>query len=164
MKTEFNIGDSVVYPLHGVGVIDRIEEKVIMGNKQLYYILKLSVSDMTSMIPVEKSKKLGLRGLSGIEEVERVIDLLSLPPDEIGEDWKERYNYNYNLVKNGSLYNLSQVIKNSYHRNKIKELASTEKKLFEFALQLLIDEVSASSDLDKDEVEDKITRLLENVK
>lgn len=162
MKTEFKLGDNVVYPMHGVGVIDRIEEKSILGNKQLYYVLKLSVSDMTSMIPVDKSQKLGLRACTLSKGIEEALQLLREIPEDVEEDWKSRYNHNLNLVKNGSLLDISQVVRNLFHRNLVKELSNTEKKLFEFALQLMVDEISAVAHLDKIEVEDTITRLLEN--
>ncbi len=162
MRTKFKQGDTVVYPMHGVGVIDKIEEKDILGNKQLYYILKLSVSDMTAMIPVDKSENLGLRACEKPEGIEKALIILGEVPDNIEDDWKSRYNNNHNLVKNGSLFELAQVVRNLYHRNLIKELSNTEKKLFEYALQLMVDEISFSKDIEKIEVEDNITRILED--
>jgi CarD family transcriptional regulator len=161
MKTEFKAGDPVVYPMHGVGKIDKVEEKDILGKKQLYYILKLSVSDMTAMIPVEKSESLGLRPCANKKMIEDALNILQENPENIDEDWKSRYNINHNLIKKGSLLELSQVVRNLYHRNRVKELSNTEKKLFEYALQLMIDEISASKGQEKLDVEDLITRQLE---
>ncbi len=161
MKPKFKQGDTVVYPMHGVGVIDKIEEKDILGNKQLYYILKLSVSDMTAMIPVDKSENLGLRACEDSKGIDEALNALGEVPENIEDDWKSRYNSNHNLVKNGSLIELAQVVRNLYHRNLIKELSNTEKKLFDYALQLMIDEISFSKEIEKIEVDDTIARILE---
>jgi len=161
MKTTYKTGDNVVYPMHGVGIIVKIEEKKILDKKQLYYILKLSSSDMTAMIPVDKSETLGLRPCAKTSEVEEAFSILNQAPETVEEDWKVRYNNNHSLIKKGNLLELAQVVRNLYHRNKIKELSSTEKKLFEYALQLMIDEISIARKTDKMEIEDNITRILE---
>ena len=98
MKTEFKLGDNVVYPMHGVGVIDRIEEKSILGNKQLYYVLKLSLSDMTSMTPVDKSQKLGVRACTLSNGIEEAFQLLIEITEDVEKDWTSRTNHNLNLV------------------------------------------------------------------
>jgi CarD family transcriptional regulator len=157
----FEIGDKVVYPMQGVGIIEKIEEKTILQKKRKYYIMKLSVSDMTVMIPCDMAEKVGVRGVVEYPEIEKAIELLKENPSLVEENWKARYSNNHGKVKSGSIMELAEVVRNLYRRNKIKELSSSEKKLFENALQLLVDEIALSKGLEKVEVEHLITETLE---
>ena len=156
----YNIGDKIVYPMHGVGVIEKIEEKNILGKDNLYYIMKLSVSDMTVMIPVEMSEKLGLREVINEKEINDVLSSLKENPEDLENDWKARYYNNHDKLKSGSIFDLAEIVRNLYRRNSEKELSTSEKKLFESALQLMIEEISLSQDIEKVEVEHMITETL----
>jgi CarD family transcriptional regulator len=157
----YKVDDKVVYPMHGVGVIEKIEEKNILGKTKLYYIMKLSVTDMTVMVPVDMADKLGLRGVVEYDEIMKALDLLKEDPSVVEENWKARYSNNHGKVKSGSIFELAEVVRNLFRRNKVKELSTSEKKLFENALQLMVDEIALSKDLEKVEVEHLITETLE---
>lgn len=157
----YAIGERVVYPLHGVGQIKNIESKEVLGQSKQYYIIKIAVSDMTVMIPTDMSEKIGLRSIIRAEKVDKVISILKDDPDVMEDDWKGRYLSNHDKLKSGSLIDICKVVRNLYRRNNEKELSSSEKELFENALQFLVEEVSLAKDMDPVEVEHYITEILE---
>ena len=158
----YEVGSKVVYPLHGVGVISSIEEKTVLGKTHSYYIIKLGISDMTVMIPVEKSDELGLRQIVSDKDVRDALKLIKGEITNIEEDWKERYQNNFEKMKKGSLLDVAEVVRNLYHRNKIKELSIMEKKLYENAFRLLVDEIAYVLNIDKEKAKALIAEGLES--
>ncbi len=158
----YDIGEKVVYPMHGVGIISKIEKKEVLGESHLYYILRLSMTDMTVMIPIEKSDSLGLRSVVSDKEVDDVMEVLRQCSSDEGEDdnWKTRYITNQGKIKNGSITELAEVVRDLYRRNLKKELSSSERRLFDNALQLMIDEIALSTNIDKVEIEHRISKIL----
>ena len=98
---QFAVGEHVVYPLQGVGVITRIEEQDFRGVDTMYYVIYLDISDMTVMIPVGKSKELGIRGIVAKGEAQKAIDSISSKYEPMPVDWKARYQMNVDLLKEG---------------------------------------------------------------
>ncbi|MFW6180377.1 MAG: CarD family transcriptional regulator [Spirochaetota bacterium] len=158
----YRLGDKVVYPLHGVGIINSIEDKNVLGEERSYYIIKLSISDMTVMIPTDKSDELGLRLIVSPRDANKALKVIGGASTEMDEDWKSRYQQNFEKIKSGSLINVAEVVRNLFHRNKVKELSIMEKKLYENAYRLLVDEISYAKDLDREYVQDMISQELEN--
>jgi CarD family transcriptional regulator len=144
----FQAGQAVVYPTHGVGRVEKIEERKILGNKKLYYLIKLDNVGMTVMIPVEHSDKARLREVSNEKSLDSVLRVLDSPTDNIRLDWKIRYSKNTEKLKEGSLKSISEVARDLYHRNQIKDLSKGEKKIYDTALQLLCDELVYTDDMD----------------
>ncbi|RKX95218.1 MAG: CarD family transcriptional regulator [Spirochaetes bacterium] len=162
MVAMYEVGSKVVYPLHGVGIISSIEEKTVLGKTHSYYIIKLGISDMTVMIPVEKSDELGLRHIVSSKDVKDALKLIKGEITHIEEDWKERYQNNFEKMKKGSLLDVAEVVKNLYHRNQIKELSIMEKKLYENAFRLLVDEIAFVLNIEKEQAKALIAERLEN--
>jgi CarD family transcriptional regulator len=160
-NVQFTVGDHVVYPLQGVGIIKRVEERSFRGAKTLYYVIYLDISDMTVMIPVEKSEELGIRGIVEQKEAQAAIDSISSRYEPMPVDWKARYQMNVDLLKQGSIASIAKVVQALYHRSKIKELPVQERKLYDNALRLLIDETAFSLDKDKKEIEMLVFSKLE---
>jgi CarD family transcriptional regulator len=160
-STTFKKNQEVVYPLQGVGKILRIEERDFEGDKLLYYIIYLEVSDMTVMVPVDKAEKLGIRAIVKKSEADKALKLISEDYEAIPADWKMRYQMNLDLLKQGSVIDIATVVRTLYHRSKIKELPILERKLFDSALKLLVDEVSFSLNKSKSDVEELIFSKLE---
>jgi CarD family transcriptional regulator len=161
-KTAFKKNQQVVYPLQGVGKIKTIEERTFKDKKVLYYVIYLEVSDMTVMVPVDKAADLGIRAIVSREEAENALTFISEDYEPVPADWKLRYQMNLDLLKQGSVVDIAQVVRTLYHRSKIKELPILERKLFDSALKLLVDEISFSLDLRKDEVEQLVFGKLES--
>lgn len=161
-ESMFSIGEHVVYPLQGVGIIQDIEEKVFKGKSVPYYIIFLEITDMTVMIPVHKSDELGIRGIVSSKEAKEALETISSSYEPVTVDWKMRYQMNLDLLKQGSVTSIATVVQALYHRSKIKELPVQERKLFDSALKILIDEMSFSLKKEKKDIEEMIFSRLEN--
>ncbi len=151
--TKYKVEQEIVYPLQGVGHIQTIEERPFQDRKLLYYIIYLEVSDMTVMVPVDKADQLGIRAIVGKKESQKALKLIAEEFEPIPADWKLRYQMNLDLLKKGSILDIANVVRALYHRSRIKELPILERKLYDSALKLLIDEISFSLGKSKDEVE-----------
>ena len=161
-KTTFREKQEVVYPLQGVGLVTKIEERPFKGEMLLYYIIYLEVSDMTVMVPVDKAEELGIRAIVSRSESEKALKLVSEDYEPVSTDWKLRYQMNLDLLKSGSVMDIATVVRTLYHRSKIKELPILERKLFDNALKLLVDEVSFSLNRSTEDVEALIFSKLES--
>jgi len=160
-KTKFKDKQQVVYPLQGVGQIISIEERPFKGEDVLYYIIYLEATDMTVMVPVDKAEELGIRAIVSKRKADEALVLISEEFEPVPADWKLRYQMNLDLLKQGSIKDIATVVRALYHRSKVKELPILERKLFDSALKLLVDEVSFSLNKTKDSVEEMVFARLE---
>jgi CarD family transcriptional regulator len=157
----FQVDQKIVYPSQGVGVILSIDEKEFKGEKLSYYVIYLDVSDMTIMVPVDKAVELGIRAIVPKDESQKALELISEEYEPIPSDWKQRYQMNLDLLKKGSVMDIATIVRALYHRSKVKELPILERKLYDSALRLLVDEVSFSLKKSKEDVETMIFSRLE---
>ena len=161
-ETDFKLNQRIVYPIQGVGHIQSIEEREFGPNKTfLYYIIYLEVSDMTVMIPVDKAEEIGIRAIVSPEEAEKALEIIGEENEAAPTDWKMRYAMNQELLKKGAVTDTALVVRTLYHRSKLKELPIMERKLFDSAKKLLVDEVCLSLGKPKAEVEKLIHGKLE---
>ena len=160
-KTTFKLHQEIVYPLQGVGQVTSIEEKEFKDEMLLYYIIYLEVSDMTVMIPVDKAEEIGIRAIVSKSESHKALKLITEDYEPVSTDWKLRYQMNLDLLKSGSVMDIATVVRTLYHRSKVKELPILERKLFDSALKLLVDEVSFSLGKSKEDVEALVFSKLE---
>ena len=154
--TKYKVHQEIVYPLQGVGHISTIEERPFRDKKLMYYIIYLEVSDMTVMVPVDKADELGIRAIVGKKESQKALRLIAEEFEPIPADWKLRYQMNLDLLKKGSILDIANVVRALYHRSRIKELPILERKLYDSALKLLIDEISFSLNKSKEDVEELV--------
>ena len=159
--TVFKVNQHIVYPIQGVGTIQKIEKKMFKNNEILYYIIYFEVSDMTVMVPVDKAEPIGIRPIVAKEESEKALVIVSDVDVPLTTDWKMRYQMNLDLLKKGAISDIAVVVRSLYHRSKQKELPILERKLFDNAIKLLIDEIGYSLDISKDESEQLIFSKLE---
>ena len=160
-KLRYKKNQQIVYPLQGVGKVVSIEERPFRATRLLYYIIYLEVSDMTVMVPVERADELGIRPIVDKRESQKALKLISEDYEPIPADWKLRYQMNLDLLKKGSVLDIATVVRALYHRSRIKELPILERKLYDNALRLLVDEVSFSLEKSKIEVEALVMSKLE---
>lgn len=160
---KYKLNQEIVYPLHGVGKITCIEEKLFMEKELLYYVIYIEVSDMTVMVPVDRADELGIRAIVGPGESKKALEIISEKYEPVPSDWKIRYQMNLDHLKSGTVKDIAIVVRTLYHRSKIKELPILERKLFDSALRLLIDEISFSLNKEKKEVEELIFSKMEAV-
>ncbi len=148
----FEIGDKVVYPMHGAGIIEGIEEREILGEKQSYYILRFPVGDMKVMIPTANVEQIGIREVISVEEVDKVVELLSSDQSHMSNNWNKRYRQNMEKIKSGDIYEVAEVVRNLMLRDREKGLSTAERKMLSNARQILISEIVLSKDADEEEV------------
>ena len=153
----FNIGDKIVYPMHGAGVIESIEEREILGEKRRYYVLRMPIGEMRVMIPITNVNDMGLRRVIDEDGVTRVLNILQEKDSPMSANWNRRYRANMEKIKSGNIYELAEVVRNLSLRDREKGLSTGEKKMLDNARQILISELV----LARDSKEDNIKHLLE---
>lgn len=154
----FNIGDKIVYPMHGAGIIESIEEKEILGNKQNYYIVRIPVGDMKVMIPTESVGDIGIREVIGEEIADKVLEVLrqSNTSCDVTNNWNKRYRENMLKIKSGDIFEVAEVVKSLMIRDNEKGLSTGEKKMLNSARQILISELVLVKNSTPEEIEDII--------
>ncbi len=157
----FEIGDKVVYPMHGAGIIEGIEEREILGEKQSYYILRFPVGDMKVMIPIDNVEQIGIREVIPVEEVDKVVEFLSGDKSQMSSNWNKRYRQNMEKIRSGDIYEVAEVVRNLMLRDREKGLSTAERKMLTNARQILISEIVLSKDADEEEVTALIDGIIE---
>lgn len=137
----FAVGDKIVYPMHGAGIIEEIEEKKILGETRRYYILRVPCGDMKIMIPIENSQEVGVRNVLGHEELQRVLECLGSETTEMSSNWNRRLRENMEKLKTGDAFEVAEVVRNLTRLDKEKKLSTGEKKMLSNAKQILQSEI-----------------------
>lgn len=156
----FKIGDKIVYPMHGVGEIEGIEKKVILGKRNEYYLITIINNGMKVMIPVNNAKEIGIRSIIAKKDIKKVLAILTTEAASIEEDWKIRYQNNIDKVKSGSIFEVAEVARDLYRRGSEKELSIMERKLYENAYQLITYEVAMSKNVDIEDAGNIVSEAL----
>ena len=149
----FKIGDKVVYPMHGAGIIEEIEEKEILGEKRKYYIMRMPIGDMKVMIPVDNVEEIGIRGIIDDDDMTKVITILQGDKTSMPQNWNRRYRINMEKIKSGDIFEIASVVRNLMLRDAEKALSTGERKMLNSAKQMLISEIVLVSDKDQEETE-----------
>lgn len=157
----FNIGDKVVYPMHGAGIIEAIEEKEILGDKKKYYVMNIAVGDMKVMIPMDNVQKVGLRDVIEKGAVDIVFEILTGPDEAPNANWNRRYRANMEKIKSGDIYEVAEVVRNLTIRDAEKGLSTGERKMLDTARQILVSELVIAQNSTKEEVEDAIQSIFQ---
>lgn len=151
----FNVGDKIVYPMHGAGTIDAIEEKDILGEKQNYYIIKMP-GEVKVMVPISKANDVGVRSIIGKEEAGKVLKVLEANETEMSNNWNKRYKENMDKMKSGDIYEVADVVRNLSYKQKEKGLSTGEKKMLNNAKQILVSELVLAEHASENEVENLV--------
>lgn len=149
----FNIGDKVVYPMHGAGVIEAIEEQEILGEMRKYYVMRMPIGDMKVMIPTNNVKEIGLRQVIDEDGVQRVLSILNDKSNTMSHNWNHRYRNNLEKIKSGDIYEVAEVVKNLILREQEKGLSTGERKMLENARQILISELVLARGTEEEKIE-----------
>ena len=153
----FKVGDKIVYPLHGAGTIDAIEQKDILGEKQDYYIIKMP-GEVKVMVPIAKAEQVGVRNIIDKEEAGKVLQVLEAEETEMSNNWNKRYQENMLKMKSGSVYEIADVVRNLSYKQKEKGLSTGEKKMLNNAKQILVSELV----LAEHATEPEVIQLIDN--
>ena len=138
----FEVGDKVIYPNHGLGIVERIEEKTILGTTCGFYHLRIVANDTTVLVPVSNVDGVGLRRAINDGDVERLFGLLGDGKIDNHQNWKGRFKDNSDKMRSGSIYEVADVLKSLTFLAKSKSLSFREKRMLDRAKFLIISEVS----------------------
>jgi CarD family transcriptional regulator len=145
----FNIGDKVVYPMHGAGIIEAIEEKEILGERQKYYVMRMPIGDMKVMVPLNNVENIGLREVVDHSTVDKVLERMKKRDIKDTLNWNRRYRANLDKMRSGDIYEVADVVRSLMVRDEEKGLSTGERKMLENAKQILISELALARDLDE---------------
>ncbi len=152
----FAVGENVIYPMHGAGTIEKIEDKTILGETRAYYIVKTHYGRMQVMVPVEGSEAAGLRSVESHGKVQEVLRVLGAESTPMDENWNRRNRDNMEKLKTGDLCGVAEVIRNLTRVDRVKKLSTGEKKLLTSAKQILISEMIIIENIDEEKAADMI--------
>lgn len=147
----FDIGDKVVYPMHGAGIIEGIEEREILGQVKKYYVMRMPIGEMKVMIPLENVEEIGIREIVDDVAVDRVLSVLGESETDSSTNWNQRYRNNMNKMKSGDIYEVAYVVRSLMVREIAKGLSSGERKMLDQAKQILVSELSLANNIGSDE-------------
>ena len=156
----FQIGDKVVHPMHGAGIVDSIVQKKANGVMREYYVLKLPVRAMVVMVPTENCEEIGVRPIVDREQADRVLAAIPDIQVEMTQNWNRRYRENMERIKSGDLFEVARVVKGLMLRDVQKGLSTGERKMLHSAKQILISEIVMCQSSSYEDVEACIDHAL----
>lgn len=157
----FQVGDKVIYPNHGLGVVEKIEEKTILGTTCGFFHLRIISNETTVLVPVVNVDNVGLRRAITDEEVERLFHLLGDGKIDNHQNWKGRFKDNSDKMRTGSIYDMADVLKSLTFLAKSKSLSFREKRMLDRAKSLIVSEISEVMRQTAAEIEDRVEKALE---
>ena len=157
----FKIGDKVIYPNHGLGVVEKVEEKTILGTTCGFFHLRILSNETTVLVPVANVDNVGLRRAITDEEVERLFQLLGDGKIDNHQNWKGRFKDNSDKMRTGSIYDMADVLKSLTFLAKSKSLSFREKRMLDRAKALIISEISEVMRTTVADIEERVNQALE---
>lgn len=157
----YSVGDSVVYPLHGAGVIEAIEETEVAGLVKQYYAMRIPFGDMKVLIPIDGAEKIGVRNIIPESEADKVIESFKTVECDVNSNWNKRFRDNMTKIKSGNIYEVASVVKSLMEREFSKGLSTGERKMLSNAKQILISEIVIAKNTTFEEVEKELKRIIE---
>ena len=156
----FHVGDKVVYPNHGVGIIEQINSRTIGSTIQRFYLLKIPASSLKVEVPLNNALSVGMRPVVRNVEVLKIVDYLSTGECVNAADWKDRFKENSERMRTGSLSDVAMVLKSLLMLAQEKSLSFREKKMLERARFLLVSEIAICRNCDEATIEEALTKAL----
>jgi CarD family transcriptional regulator len=157
---DFQIGDKVVYPNQGVGIIEQVSTRNVTGQAEMFYLLKLNSSSLRVMVPMSNVSNVGLRRVAKTREIDTILDYMQKGHCKSPQDWKGRFKENSEKMRSGSLQQVAEVLKSLLMLNQAKPLSFREKRMLDRAWQLLVDEIAMARGLAKQAVEGQLVKAL----
>jgi CarD family transcriptional regulator len=157
----FQIGDKVIYPNHGLGVIERIDEKTILGTTCGFYSLRIASNETMVLVPIGNADSVGLRPAIGHTEVDRLFRILGDGKIDSQQNWKGRFKDNSDKMRSGSIYDVADVLKSLTLLSKSKNLSFREKRMLDRARFLVVSEISEVLHEGQVAIETRVDRALD---
>jgi CarD family transcriptional regulator len=158
---EFEVGDKVIYPNHGLGVVEKIEEKTILGTTCGFYSLRMASSDTTVLVPLDNVDGVGLRRAIADTEVKKLFTQLGNGKIDNHQNWKGRFKDNSDKMRTGSIRDVIDVLKSLNLLSKSKNLSFREKRMLDRAKFLVVSEISEVTADTSESVDDKVEKALD---
>ena len=156
----FKIGDKAVYPAHGVGVIESIENKEISGTEHTFYMLRILDNDMTIMIPTKNTDTVGLREIISTKEIPKIYEILKDRTISIeGQAWNRRYREYMEKIKTGSVFEVAEVLRDLIRLKTDKDLSFGERRILDTARNLLVKELSVAKNSPEESIKHDLETL-----
>ena len=149
----FGVGDKVVYPMYGAGVIEELEHKFIDGAEQTYYVMRIPVGNLKIFVSVKNAESLGIREIMDSESLTKTISEVKEKPIVMDENWNKRYRDNMEKIKTGKMSEVVEVYRNLHQRENQRGLSNAEKKVLSTAKQIILSEIILSHNVTKSEAE-----------
>lgn len=156
----FKVGDKVVYPNHGIGIIEDISRPAGGEGERVFYCLRILANQSTVLVPTSNTDQVGLRKVVSRKEVERVFKILRSTDVAVAADWKGRYQENSDRMRTGSIEEVAQVLKNLALLSQNKSLSYRERKMLDKARYLVVSEIAEVSKVPEAKVEEKIDKAI----
>lgn len=156
----FKIGDKVIYPNQGLGVIENIQDENYFGETARIYHLRIFSNNTLVLVPSTSAEEIGIRKPISNRSVKKIFDFLGNGGVDVSMNWKGRYKEHLNLLKSGTMLDMVMVLKSLYYLNLIKPLSFREKKMMEKVKELIVAEISEVSSLSNHEIEQKVMETL----
>ncbi|NBI08035.1 CarD family transcriptional regulator [Senegalia massiliensis] len=156
----FDIGDKIVYPMHGAGIIEGIEEKEILGEKKKYFIMKMPMGEMKVMVPMDNIEDIGIREVISLEELEQVLAVLGDDKTKMPQNWNRRFRANMDKIKSGDIFEIASVVRNLLIRDREKGLSTGERKMLNNAKQMLVSEIVLAKEIDEIQADELIEDIV----
>lgn len=159
---EFEVGDEVVYPHHGAGIVATKANRKVLGEDRLYLKIRILHNDMTVHVPCDQAAKVGLRRVIDEETVREVLGVLEAPCSEMPKNWNRRFKHNREKIKTGQIHEIAEVVRNLAVREHDKGLSTGEKQMYTRAKQVLASELMYALEKDEDDAVAYLDDLLED--
>ncbi|MBN2385033.1 CarD family transcriptional regulator [bacterium] len=157
----FCVGDSVIYPTHGLAEVEAIEEKNVLGSKTFFYVLRVQNKEMSVLVPTGNEEKIGLRAIIDASEIPGIISIMKEPPSAQTTYWHQRYSENYQKMKTGSIFETAKVFRDLIIIKREKKLSVKETRMMENAKELIISEIAYALACAKEEAERMVLAAIE---
>jgi CarD family transcriptional regulator len=162
LMNAFKVGDKVIYPNQGLGVIESIQEQGYDGERFRIYCLRIKCNNTLVMVPASSAEEMGIRKLISERTVKEIFAYMKNGEIEVSMNWKGRYKEHINLMKTGTILDMVAVLKSLYYLSRLKPLSFREKKMMEKARELIVTELSAAAAMPLPQIERKIAQALSN--
>ena len=160
----YAIGDAVVYPMHGAGIIEDFKEQNIDGSFRKYCILRMPIGDLRIMLEAANIEGSNIRPVMPSYDIAKVMtNVFTVPPCPMGDNWNQRYKDNMERIKSGLLCEAAMVFRNLYCREKQRGLSSAEKKMLSNVKRILLSEIMLSYSVNTDKAEEILDESIGSV-
>ena len=144
-------GDKILYPMHGAGIIKKIEKREILGSVKDYYILHVPCGDMKVMIPVDNCDTIGVRPIVSEDKIREAVEVLKQDSTQMTGNWNKRYRENMEKIKTGDILQVAEIVRNLTRIDRVNRLSAGEKKMLTNVRKILQSEIMLVCNIDESE-------------